>query len=144
MFDRRVNMAYTIEQFHDQSADFWIRMIQTLLDTKWATVYAVPSEETGDLYAEQELERENAIREKLGEVGLRKLGSRLEAATNIMARPAPQNVFDSVSTPSIASIGRILQTHRSIDPTLLAISCNNYMNSRISWTRSTQQSFMGI
>lgn len=104
-YDRRINYFYTLEQFMNQPASFWFRMLRILLNGKWATVYAVPNREVADKYHKDEAERQQENIDFMGEQGKKKSKARLRAAAKIQSKRPDPELFDNIQTPTISSIG---------------------------------------
>jgi len=120
MFDRRINMAYTIEQFLEQPTEYWISIMLFILNSNWATVYAVPSKRAASVQLKEKEARIERTKEKLGESGRSRMEARVRAANKIQSRLPPLELINLISTPPVSSIGEIPLNNHYVQNSLVA------------------------
>lgn len=107
-FDRKVNNVYTFHHLLSQGEEYWEELLQTcLLDTKWMTVVALPSQ---PLFEKLQAETSERVEWRLGSENskyMKRWAQRLKTALKMVTRNPPPEYLKKYPLPSADSIGNI-------------------------------------
>ncbi|XP_060071887.1 uncharacterized protein C05D11.1-like isoform X2 [Ylistrum balloti] len=103
--DARVNVVTQHQKMKTEKEDFWKSLLaKFLLSDVQVVIEGVPSKSFMEESGQKEKDRVAKQQEQLGEDGMKKLGERLEKATEENEKEAPEDVLTQVSVPDVSSI----------------------------------------
>lgn len=128
MFDRRINHAYTIHHFMTQPPEFWILVIQGMLESEWTTVGAIPSSQ---LQVQLKQESDDRIQQRLDPEKIKdtkRLAQRFKAAKKLFQKRPPAEFLDHFPLPSVESIGSSYIDRKDNPKWAQGTLCNLYVD----------------
>ncbi|OWF39921.1 uncharacterized protein C05D11.1-like [Mizuhopecten yessoensis] len=103
--DGRVNVVTQYQKMKAEKEDFWKDLLaRFFLNEVQVVIEGVPSKTFMEESGQEEKDRVAKQQKHLGEDGLKKLGERLEKATEDNEEEAPEDVLTQVSVPDVSSI----------------------------------------